>query len=72
MVIAISPQAIHLNHDVTTKNNLEFKILSNKGNEIADKYGFVFTLQENICDIYRNIGADLELFNNDNTYINLF
>ena len=68
MVIAISPQTIHFNHDVTTKNNLEFKILSDKGNEIADKYGLVFTLQENIRDIYRNIGADLELFNNDNTY----
>ncbi|SCB79541.1 MULTISPECIES: peroxiredoxin family protein [Gilliamella] len=67
-VIAISPQTIHFNHDVTVRNNLEFRILSDKGNEIADKYGLVFTLQENVRDIYKNMGADLELFNNDKTY----
>jgi peroxiredoxin len=67
-VIAISPQTIHFNHDVTVRNNLEFRILSDKGNEIADKYGLVFTLQENVRDIYKNMGADLELFNNDKAY----
>ena len=67
-VIAISPQSIHFNHDLKVQNNLEFRILSDKGNEIADKYGLVFTLQENIREIYKNMGADLELFNSDNTY----
>ena len=67
-VIAISPQSIHFNHDLKVQNNLEFRILSDKGNEIADKYGLVFTLQENIREIYKNMGADLELFNNDKTY----
>lgn len=67
-VIAISPQAIHFNHDLKVQNNLEFRILSDKGNEIADKYGLVFTLQENIREIYKNMGADLELFNSDKTY----
>ena len=67
-VIAISPQSIHFNHDLKVQNNLEFRILSDKGNEIADKYGLVFTLQENIREIYKNMGADLELFNSDKTY----
>lgn len=67
-VIAISPQNIHFNHDLKVQNNLEFRILSDKGNEIADKYGLVFTLQENIREIYKNMGADLELFNSDKTY----
>ena len=67
-VIAISPQGIHFNHDLKVQNNLEFRILSDKGNEIADKYGIVFTLQENIREIYKNMGADLELFNSDKTY----
>ena len=52
-VIAISPQSIHFNHDLKVQNNLEFRILSDKGNEIADKYGLVFTLQENIREIYK-------------------
>ena len=67
-VIAISPQSIHFNHDLKVQNNLEFRILSDKGNEIADKYGLVFTLQENIRENYKNMGADLELFNSDKTY----
>ncbi|WP_239373741.1 peroxiredoxin-like family protein [Snodgrassella gandavensis] len=67
-VIAISPQTIHFNHEISKQNNLEFRILSDQGNKTADKYGLVFTLQENIRDIYKNMGADLELFNNDKTY----
>lgn len=67
-VIAITPQTIRFNHDITIQNNLDFKILSDKGNEIADKYGLAYILQENIRKIYKNLGADLELFNDDKSH----
>lgn len=67
-VIAISPQTVRLNLEVAEKNGLEFKILSDQDNKVANQYGLVFTLQENIREIYKNIGADLALFNDDDSY----
>lgn len=67
-VIAISPQTVRLNLEAAEKNGLEFKILSDQGNKVANQYGLVFTLQENIREIYKNIGADLALFNDDDSY----
>lgn len=67
-VIAISPQTVRLNLEAAEKNGLEFKILSDQDNKVANQYGLVFTLQENIREIYKNIGADLALFNDDDSY----
>ncbi|HHB8824533.1 MULTISPECIES: peroxiredoxin-like family protein [Klebsiella] len=67
-VIAISPQTVALNNAATEENGLQFNVLSDKGNKIAEQYGLVFTLQENIRDIYKGLGADLEVFNGDATY----
>ena len=67
-VIAISPQTVALNNAATEENGLQFNVLSDKGNKIAEQYGLVFTLQENIRDIYKGLGADLVVFNGDTTY----
>lgn len=67
-VIAISPQTVNYSSQVSKQNDLQFKILSDQGNKVAEKYGLVFVLPENVRDLYKSIGADLELFNNDNTY----
>ena len=47
---------------------MQFNLLSDQGNKVAKEYGLVFTLQENIRDIYKELGADLELFNGDTSY----
>jgi len=67
-LIAISPQTVEFNHKATADNNLSFTLLSDEGNAIAEKYGIAFTLQENVRDIYKSLGADLSLFNGDTTY----
>ena len=55
-------------HIAAIQNNLQFNLLSDQGNKVAKEYGLVFTLQENIRDIYKELGADLELFNGDTSY----
>lgn len=67
-VIAVSPQTVNYNSQVSKQNDLQFKILCDQGNKIAEKYGLVFVLPENVRDLYKSVGADLEIFNNDNTY----
>lgn len=67
-ILAISPQTTEFNHIAAIQNNLQFNLLSDQGNKVAKEYGLVFTLQENIRDIYKELGADLELFNGDTSY----
>ena len=52
-ILAISPQTTEFNHIAAIQNNLQFNLLSD---------------QENIRDIYKELGADLELFNGDTSY----
>lgn len=67
-IIAISPQSVEFNRHVKQKNHLQFTILSDQGNTVAKRYGLVFTLDEKIRGIYKNIGADLQIFNGDDSY----
>ena len=67
-IIAVSPQKTAFNEAITQKSNLQFKVLSDQGNNVAEKYGLVFTLQEEVHDIYKKLGADLAVFNGDTTY----
>ena len=67
-VIAISPQTAAYNNAATKENALQFNILSDKGYKVAKRFGLVFSLQENMCDLYKELGADLEAFNDDATY----
>lgn len=67
-IIAISPQTTELNSVATKENSLQFNVLSDKGNKVAEQYGLAYTLQENIRDVYKGLGADLEAFNGDTTY----
>lgn len=67
-IIAISPQSIEFNRLIKQENHLEFTVLSDQGNNVAKRYGLVFTLDENNREIYKNIGADLQLFNGNSSY----
>ncbi|QYN42503.1 peroxiredoxin-like family protein [Gilliamella sp. ESL0443] len=66
--LAISPQKTEISSQLCQNNNISLTILSDQGNEIAKKYGLVFTLPNNIRPLYKNLGADLPDFNGDNNY----
>lgn len=67
-IIAISPQSVEFNRLVKQENHLQFTILSDQSNNVAKRYGLVFTLDENVREIYKNIGADLQIYNGDASY----
>lgn len=66
--IAISPQKPDISAQLIQEHNINLTILSDTGNQIAKQYGLVFTLPENVRNLYKNLGANLPDFNGDDSY----
>ncbi|NJR65292.1 MAG: AhpC/TSA family protein [Leptolyngbyaceae cyanobacterium CRU_2_3] len=67
-LIAISPQT--LDNSLLTKkaHGLKFEVLSDIGNQVARKFGLVFTVPETVRSIYEEFGIDLPVMNGDSTF----
>lgn len=62
-LIAISPQVPDNSLSTAEKNALEFQVLSDVGNRVARAFGVVFTVSDEIVDLYRGIGRMLPEIN---------
>lgn len=67
-LIAISPQAPDSTLSTFEKNELRFDVLSDKNNEVAKKFGLVFTLPETLKPIYENFGIDIVSSNEESSF----
>ena len=47
---------------------MSITILSDIKNNIANKFGLVFTLPEKVRELYKSLGANLLDFNDDDSY----
>ncbi len=50
------------------KLGLEFPLLCDTGNVVAQKYGLVFTLADPLQSVYESFGIDLAKANGDNSH----
>lgn len=67
-LIAISPQTPDASMSTKEKNELEFEVLSDKGNKIAKEFGLVFSLADELKPIYISFGIDIPTNNNEDSY----
>jgi len=67
-LVAISPQTPDNSLSTVEKNELEFEVLSDVGNQVAQDFGLVFVLPEELRPIYQDFGIDLPAHNGDNTF----
>lgn len=51
-----------------SKNKLEFDILSDEENKVAESFGLKFAFPDYLKEIYQGFGADLERFNGDDSW----
>ncbi|MDA8044228.1 MAG: peroxiredoxin-like family protein [Actinomycetota bacterium] len=67
-LVAVSPQTP--DHSLSTAEKLElaFPVLSDVGNTVARTYGLVFSLPEDLRDVYSGFGLDLPAANGDDTF----
>jgi peroxiredoxin len=64
-LVAISPQLPEHNRELIRTRQLTFEILTDRGNEVAARFGLRFSLPEYLREVYRTFPLDLEKFNGD-------
>ncbi|MCL6414371.1 AhpC/TSA family protein [Aestuariirhabdus sp. Z084] len=67
-LVAISPQTPDSSLSTAEKNALEFEILSDQGNQVAEQFGLVFELPESIRGIYDKFGIDVVAHNGEDSF----
>ena len=67
-LVAISPQTPDNSLSTAEKNELKFQVLSDVGNKVADKFGLVFKLPDELQDLYNKFGIVLPKFNGDESW----
>ncbi|MDC9511270.1 peroxiredoxin-like family protein [Pseudoalteromonas sp. Angola-4] len=61
-LVAISPQLPDETLSSAQKNALEFDVLSDINNKVAEQFGLLFTLDERIVALYSQFGIDFEKY----------
>ena len=67
-LIAISPNLPDKSLSSIEKHNLKFEVLSDIGNKIAEKFGLVFVVDEDVRSIYKNMDIDIPGHNGDDSW----
>ncbi len=65
---AISPQTAANSRKSQRSNKLAFPILSDKGGDLAARFGIRWRLPEDLQAIHKQLGADLAAFNGDDSW----
>ena len=63
--MAISPQLPEHSRELIQRRHLTFEILSDRGNEVAARFGLRLTLPDYLQRISRTFPLDLETFNGE-------
>jgi len=64
----ISPQVARTPRETEEPKPLSFELLRDLGNTVAGAYGLVFTLPDDLREIYLTFGIDLAKGNGDGTW----
>ena len=64
-LLAISPQMSQGSQITAEKNGLSFHVLSDRGNDVARKFGIVFRVPPEVKEVYLGLGIDLGAANDD-------
>ncbi len=68
-LIAVSPQSPDHSLSMAEKNNLEFEVVTDVNNNLAEKLGITFQLQNFVLPYYDGLGIHLSDFNKNNDNI---
>ncbi|WP_394219388.1 peroxiredoxin-like family protein [Halobacillus trueperi] len=67
-LIAISPQTPDQSLTTQEKNELNYHVLSDVGNEVANQYNLVYQLPDYLVDVYKDKGLHVDKHNGDETW----
>ena len=64
-LVGISPQTVSYSHMMADRRNVQYQVLSDEGNKIANDYGLMFTMPEELRNAYKTFGIDIAQINNN-------
>ena len=64
----ISPQLPAISHEMRTQMKLDFDLLFDAGNKVAEAYGIAMQLPDDLVKVYAGRGIDLPTFDGDNSW----
>jgi peroxiredoxin len=68
-LVAISPQLERFNQELVKERKLPFEVLSDRGNQVAQKYKVAFAMPDSMRWVYSEIfKLDLPGFNGDDSW----
>jgi peroxiredoxin len=67
-MVAISPQDKRYDRALIEKHKLEFTLLHDPGNKVAEEFGLVWTLPEDMRQVYLQFGIDIPRYNGDDSW----
>jgi len=67
-LIAISPQLSEHSRALVKAKKLTFEVLSDPGNAVAQKFGLVYALPEDLRKIYLQLGIDVPKHNGNDSW----
>lgn len=67
-LVAIAPELPTKAEATKAKNALTYEVLSDVGNDLSRKFGLVFTLAEEVREIYQTMGIEVPDYNGDDSF----
>ena len=67
-LIALSPMLVKYAPQLVNKLNLKFPLLSDPGSKVMDQLGVLHKLPDELREVYKGFGIDLERFNGDDSW----
>ena len=61
-LVVISPQMEKYTKQVAKKHHLTFSVLGDPGNKVAEQFGLVYTLPDDLRELYSQFGIDFNRF----------
>jgi peroxiredoxin len=67
-MVAISPTLPKFSAEVREKHHLAFDVLSDLHNEVARRFGLVFTVPDDVIEIYKTFPLNIPDYNGDESW----
>ena len=67
-MVAVSPQLPEFSRQLVEQQKISFDLLSDPGNTVAEAYGLVFSLPEDLAKLYLQFEIDVAAHNGDDSW----
>ena len=68
VMVAVSPQLVTYNKAIKEEKSLSLEILSDPGNQIAERYGIKYKMADDLIKVYKQFRVKVDEHNGDDSW----